>query len=447
MRAPKKWLSFTALRRKMSEVFLQISDWRSADKTTHSIHDALMSGFAMMFFQDPALLQFQKRMQEKTEQSNLQNLFAVETIPKDSQMRGIIDSVDSQHFGPIFKDFFFRCQRAKALEQFRILSSHYLCPIDGTQFFGSNEICCEHCLTKTHKKGTDKEYQSYSHHALQAAIVHPDIRQVIPLMAEEIRNEDGQDKQDCELNASKRLLNKIKTDHPQLPIIVIGDGLYSKQPFIEDVQNIGKSYILVAKPDDHKIMMEWVEKQKALGEMKRKEIYDVKGRRHVYEWIEEKVPLNGNEKTVWVYFFRYQLVVQDKNGIEKVTYKNSWVTDLQITQNCIEELVRAGRCRWKIENECFNTLKNQGYNIEHNYGHGSQNLSFNFYLLILLAFFFHQIFELTDHLFKICRKKLGSKRYLWECLRQGIRLIIFKTWQQLLRHTLDPPDIISTATL
>lgn len=296
------------------------------------------------------------------------------------------------------------------------------------------------------KKGTDQEYKTYSHQALQAAIVHPDKRQVIPLMPEEIRNTDGTKKQDCEINAGKRLIENIKKDHPQLPLIILGDSLYSKQPFIEHIKAKKMSYIFTAKPDDHKTLMEWVGEQQALGEIKLKETTDKRGRRHVYEWLEEKLPLNGNQKTVWIYFFRYQLIVKDKTGKEKVTYKNSWVTDLKTAKDNIETLVSAGRCRWKIENECFNTLKNQGYNIEHNYGHGSKNLSFNFYLLTLLAFFFHQIFELTDHLFKKCREKFGSKRYHWECLRQIIRIVFFQTWEQLLRHNLEPPDVYSTAT-
>jgi hypothetical protein len=428
----------------MAETFSNIPDDRASDKTKYSVHDVLMSGFAMMFFQDPSLLQFQKRMEKESELSNLQTIFGVKHVPKDSQMRELIDSVNSKSLRPIFKQFFFQCQRAKSLEQFQILDRHYLCSIDGTQFFGSNELHCDHCLEKTHKKNSDQECKSYSHQALQAAIVHPDVKQVIPLMPEEIRNEDGSNKQDCEINAGKRLINDIHKEHPQLPLIILGDGLYSKQPFIETLQLKKMSYILTAKPDDHKIMMEWVAEQKEMGELKRLEKTDDKGRHHLFEWI-ENVPLNGNAETLEVNFFRYQLTATNKKGVRKVTYKNSWVTDLDIIESNIETLVEAGRCRWKIENECFNTLKNQGYNIEHNYGHGENNLSFNFYLLTLLAFYFHQIFELTDHLFKKCRVQFGSKTNLWNVLRSAIKLIFFVSWQQLLTHALDPPEFRSTA--
>ncbi len=88
--------------------------------------------------------------------------------------------------------------------------------------------------------------------------------------------------------------------------------------------------------------------------------------------------------------------------------------------------------------ECFNTLKNQGYFIEHNYGHGSQNLSFNFLLLTLLAFFCHQIAELTDELYLQCRRKLGSKINLWNNVRAFIKIFIFDSWEMLFQFTLDP---------
>lgn len=437
MRPPKKLLSFHALRSRMSDVFLTLPDSRSSDKIKHALHDVVMSGFAMMYFQDPSILQFQKRMEDEWQKNNLKSLFNVQTIPMDSQMRGLIDGVDCERFRPLFNDYFFRLQRGKYLESYQIFPGLYLCALDGSQYFGSENIQCPHCLIKNHRGGS----MAYSHHVLQSAIMHPDHRQVIPLMPEEICNEDGTEKQDCEMNAGKRLIRKIRKDHPQLGIVNVGDGLFSKQPFIEATLEERMHYIYVAKPDDHKILMEWVEEQKNLGETKRKDITDSKGRRHVYEWVHE-VPLNGSEKTIMVNFFRYELIVENE-----VTYKNSWVTDLAITEDNVETLVRAGRCRWKIENECFNTLKNQGYSIEHNYGHGSKNLSFNFLILTLLAFLFHQIFELTDDLYKTCRKKFGSKRHLWECLRQVIRIILFQTWEQLLHHILSPPRIPSTAPL
>lgn len=434
---PKKHLGFASLYKGLSSLFYNLPDRREELKVDYSIHDAMMSAFACMYFQDPSLLQFQERLQEYQNRHNLQTLFGVSNIPKDTQLRNIVDNVESNLLRPIFKDYFCRLQRGKHLLQYQLFEGLYICSIDGSQYFHSNSIHCPGCLTATHENGEI----SYSHKVLQAAIMHPDMRQVIPLMPEEIKNTDGNTKQDCEVNAAKRLIPKIKKDHPRLGLIITGDDLFSKQPFIEEVLGAGYHFIFIVKPKDHKYLMAWIDAydREDINELRVTEEIGKKKKKirtHLYEWV-NNVPLNGRDDSINVNFFRYQIISRDKNG-EKITYKNSWITDLEINKRNVAALVRGGRCHWKIENECFNTLKNQGYHIEHNYGHGEKNLCFNFFLLTLLAFFFHQIFELTDKAYQACRKKFGSKRNLWETLRSYIRIWVFEKWEHLLDFALTP---------
>ena len=426
----KKHLSFSSLRKALSSRLTQLPDKRQALKCDYRVHDAVMCGFACMYFQDPSLLQFQIQLRDRENRDNLMTLFDVQAIPESTQMRDLIDRVRSDQLNSVFKEYFFRLQRSKYLESYQIFPGLYICSIDGTQYFSSGKVHCESCLRTPHKNGDI----TYSHKVLQAAIMHPDMRQVIPLMPEEICNFDGSTKQDCETNAGKRIVPKIRKDHPQLGLIIVADGLFSKQPFIETILNDRMHYLLIAKPADHVAMMNYI---RASDELKEWRILDEKGRIHLYEWINE-VPLNGNKNTVLTNFLRYTILSIDENGKEKIHYKNSWVSDLNITRMNIRTLVKAGRCKWKIENECFNTLKNQGYHIEHNYGHGQKNLCFNFYLLTLLAFFFHQIFELTDQLYQACREKFGSKRHMWETLRSYIKVYVFETWEMLLDFALTP---------
>jgi len=434
MRPPKKHLQFSSLRKSMSEQLESIPDYRCTDNINHSIHDVFMGGFAMMYFQEPSFLEYQKRVREARNRDNLETMFGVKTVAMESQAREIMDTIDGNTaLSPIFENYYYQLQRGKHLEGYALFDNLYLCSIDGTQYYGSEKIHCDTCLTKEHRDGTT----SYSHQALQAAIMHPNKKQVIPLMPEEIKNTDGTVKQDCEQNAAKRLLKKIRQSHPQLGLIILGDGLYSHQPMIEEMKNKRMHFILTAKPDDHKIMMEWIGEQIKLKEMKKLVVTDLKNRKHVYQFINE-VPLNGNKDSPMVNYFQYQIIDE---GIE--VYKNSWVTDLAVREQNISLLVRAGRCRWKIENECFNTLKNQGYNIEHNYGHGKKHLSFNFYLLTLLAFFFHQIFELTDHMYQSCRNKYGRKQNMWNNLRAFVQLFVFDSWEQLLEFALDPKSFLT----
>ena len=129
-----------------------------------------------------------------------------------------------------------------------------------------------------------------------------------------------------------------------------------------------------------------------------------------------------------VNYIHYELT----NEKGKVTYRNSWVTNHEINDSNAAKLAKAGRCRWKIENECFNTLKNQGYYLEHNFGHGNKHLSHNMYLLALLAFFFHQIFKLTDPAYQRCRSTTCSKRFLWETFRTLIGFFIFDSWNDVM---------------
>jgi hypothetical protein len=126
----------------------------------------------------------------------------------------------------------------------------------------------------------------------------------------------------------------------------------------------------------------------------------------------------------------------EKDGA--VTYHNSWVTDIALNEGIIAQVAEIGKCRWKIENETFNTLKNQGYHIEHNYGHGKNHLSFNFFLLNLLAFFMHQIFELTYIVYQELRRKFGSEKNLWDHLRTALYLIIFPDIDTYFERMLHP---------
>jgi Transposase DDE domain len=429
----KKHLSFGGLRKMLSTHFSTLAEYRQYAKIKYRLHDVCMSGVAVMFFQDPSLLQFQMRMQEELQRNNLQTLFQVEHIPQDTQMREVIDSIESDSVSTLFLDFFRALQRAKYLQQYLFLDGWYLISLDGSEYFSSEKLCCPGCLRKEDKKGRIR----YHHEILQAALMHPTMRQVIPLAPEAIKNTDGTTKQDCEINAAKRLVKRIRRDHPKLRIIIVADSLHSKQPFIEELHRLGMRYILVVKEQDHKILMEWVNEQRQLQEVCRLRVEDRKGRHHVYEWI-NGVPLNGNQETVWVNYCEYWLY--DEEG--KNTYHNSWVTGIPIGEDNVREIVRGGRCRWKIENEVFNTLKNQGYHIEHNYGHGKRNLSMNFFLFNLLAFFMHQIFELSDGLYQQCRKAFGSKRNLWDHLRAAIRLLVFPDWQVLLMRVLRPSEFL-----
>ncbi|MFQ5866365.1 MAG: hypothetical protein ACE5IW_14175, partial [bacterium] len=328
----KKHLGFAALRKTISERLLQIEDFRQQGKVDHCLHDCAMSAFAMMFFQDPSLLEFQRRMQQSINLNNLKTIFQVDSIAQDTQLRDVLDQCPPDDLEKVFADFFGHLQRGKQLEAYQFLDGMYLMPVDGSEYFSSEKISCAGCLTKKSKKGVIR----YHHQILQAVIVHPDNKQVIALTPEAIQNTDGTEKQDCEINAGKRLVKKIRKTHSKLKIIFSGDDLFSNQPFIDELKEVNMFFILVAKPTSHKILYEWFTELKQMGESSRLEYTDFKKRHHIYEWVND-IPLNGTKDADNVNYFEYRLINKDK-----VTYRNSWVTDIVINENNVIQLVKGG---------------------------------------------------------------------------------------------------------
>ena len=129
----KKHLSFNALRKSIQDVFNQIDDHRQSGKVDYTLHDCLMSALAMMFFQDPSLLSFQRRMQDSMQCNNLETMFGVSAIPSDAVLRKTVDPIATENINPCFEILFRHLQRGKQLLPYQLNSGHYLIALDGSQ--------------------------------------------------------------------------------------------------------------------------------------------------------------------------------------------------------------------------------------------------------------------------------------------------------------------------
>jgi hypothetical protein len=263
---------------------------------------------------------------------------------------------------------------------------------------------------------------------LGAAIIHPDRKEVIPLAPEPIIKQDGERKNDCERNAAKRFFEQLRKDHPHLSLIVIEDALSANAPHIKELERHNLRYILGVKPGDHKFLFEYVQQAYEAGQTTEWE-YEEDGIIHRFRWINQ-APLNESNQDVSVNFLDYWEV-----GAKK-TRHFSWITNFTISQSNAYSLMRGGRGRWKIENETFNTLKNQGYHFEHNFGHGANNLSVVFAMLMMLAFAVDQAQQLACPLFQATWHKIGSKRGLWEKIRALFYTLPFASMADIFRALL-----------
>lgn len=401
-RRQRRHLHFDALIQRVRKRLDTLPEQRRCP--SFALADTLMAGLALFSLKDPSLLAFCGRALDH----NLHSVFGLQALPSDTQMREILDEVSPQQLRPLFKDVFRQLQRGKVLEDYVFLEGCYLVALDGVEYFRSNKVHCKHCLSCQHQNGD----VSYYHQMLGAVIVHPNFSEVIPLAPEPIQRQDGQNTNDCERNAARRWLKQFRKDHPHLPVIVTEDALGSNAPHIRDLLEHHIHFILGVKETDHKHLFEQYQQRLEDDQFEAVREKDASGARRSWLFV-NGVSINESNQEVIVNLLVY--VEVDAKG-EIHTW--AWVTDLPLRADNVRPVAQGGRTRWRIENETYNTLKNQGYHFEHNYGHGYKHLAEVFALLMMLAFLLDQVQQKCNPLFRQAWEKKGSKKGLWEAVRQ-----------------------------
>jgi hypothetical protein len=423
----------------LSSAFDAFPDPRNGKNKHYTMRDIGMSAFAVFFGQSPSFLAFQRLMRQAHGIDNTGTMFGVQQIPTDNQIRNVLDTVDPKLLRPAFKATFDYLQNQGVVESYRSFANTVLIAIDGTGYFYSEAIHCPFCHLAHHRDGR----VSYTHSALMPAMVKPKCPQVIALEPEFILPQKGHERQDCEREAAKRWVTSVASRYSSLGITLLGDDIYSCQPLIKLVVEQEMDFIFVAKPRSHKYLYEELQ---ALGEIEVLTRTLWTGKKHqklTYRYI-NGVPLKDGADSIKVNWV--EMTITNEEG--KVIRRFSFVTNHLITAENVENLVEAGRCRWKIENEDFNTLKTKGYHFEHNFGHGERNLSETLLSLNILAFLFHTVLELLDERCGFLRKTLPRRDTFFQHFSALIHYACFASWESLLKfmvHALKegprpPPD-------
>ena len=402
-------LSAPGLLRVVRACFDEVNDPVSGRK--FSLSDCLMSGLAVFGLKYPSLLQFDRDARtDEVVRANLRALYGIERAPCDTALRERLDEVDPRAVARCVQA---RVRAAPAWEGAGgvHLPGRALPPLGRRHrlLLLVARALQQHCCEKHHKDGR----VTYYHQMLGAVVVHPEQREVFPLAPEPIVKGDGATKNDCERNAAKRLLGDVRREHPHLKLIVVEDGLASNGPHIKLLKQLDMRFIVGAKPADHKALFEWVEATERVnpGAVKSHEHIDEHGVHHRFRYL-NAAPLNDTHFELEVNFLQYWET--RPNGKKQ---RFSWVTDLPIDDANVMALMRGARARWRIENETFNTLKNQGYCFEHNFGHGERHLSTVFAYLMMLAFLIDQCQQRCCALFQAAQAKAERARYFWERVR------------------------------
>jgi hypothetical protein len=406
-------------------------DLRQGKNRRYSMTDIARAAFAVFFCQSPSFLAHQALMEQAQGRNNARTLFAVQRLPSDNHIRTHLDRVDPALLRSVFQNTAEYLIAEKALEKFRSVGNTLLVALDGTGYFGSEAIHCPQCSVADHKDGR----RVYSHSVLLAAIVAPQVSQVIPLQPEFLRPQDGTDKQDCELRAAQRWVEGVAPGYSELDITLLGDDLYANQAMIRGVLQAEMGYLFTAKQDSHRYLYEEIASLEKLGELHGVQHTRWTGRQRQiwrYRWV-NGVRLRNSDDSLEVNWVELSILGQDGQR----PFHTACITSHLISEENVQQLVQAARTRWKIENEDINTLKTKGYHFEHNFGHGKLFLAQTLLALNLLAFLFHTALELLDRRCALIRRTLPRRDTFFQHLGVLTQYMCFEGWQQLMLFMLE----------
>ena len=411
-----------------------LPDRRRGENTVYAMADIGMAAFATFFMQSPSFLAQQTALARGRGTSNCQTLFSMHKIPSDNHIRTMLDPVPPETLFPMFDATLAALEHGGGLDALRRLGGHVLIALDGTEYFCSQKLSCPNCSGRKRSNGRTEHF----HAMLSAAMAAPGHDRALPLEPEFISPQDGVEKQDCESRATHRWLATHGPKYQRLKPIYLGDDLSSRQPTCQAVRAIGAHFLFTAKPASHKTIYSWLDGAE-VPTMQQRVKQGARFVTHRYRWL-EGVPIRDGKDAMIVNWLEIEIV--DPAG--KVTYQNSFVTDLPVGKDNVAELAACARARWKIENESFNTLKTKGYNLEHNFGHGAAHLAATLATMNLLAFAMHTLADLADRAWKAARQAVGSRQRFFEDLRAITTYLVFPTWGHLvetLRSGEPPPPV------
>ena len=423
----------TSLIEQVGATFAALPDGRGkSNARRYEMKDAALSAFSVFFLQNPSFLSSQIGMQKMHGKNNATSLFGVHAIPSDNQIRNILDPVPPETLFPLMAHIGDELHRHGVLNSFRSINQTFLIALDGTDFFSSEKISCPSCSICQSTNGKTR----HRHIAITPVLVAPGQQNVIALPPQFVQPQDGHDKQDCELAASGRWLAQWGAHYAAWGgITYLGDDLYCHQPHCERVLAQGAHFIFTCKPDSHKTVYAWLDDFVRSGELNTVALNRWDGKRRLtdtYRYM-SGLPLRDSDDALIVNWC--ELVTTDQDGA--VLFRNAWATSHAITAANVASIATAGRARWKIENENNNTLKTKGYNFEHNFGHGEQNLSNLFATMILLAFLVHTTLDWVDTHYKAVRAMLPSRRTFFEHARALTQYITFDHWDHMMKFMFD----------
>lgn len=343
----------------------------------YTMEEILFAAFALFLFKKGSRNAMNMEREEEDFVDNYTKLFHLR-LPHMDTVNDVLKELPIEVLEMLKTRLVHNLVNKKIFKNSRI-DGYYRVAIDATRIMNVAEGHCDHCLYTESKNGKITCF----HNVLEAKLITP-WGLCISLGTEWIENPDSEyEKQDCELKAFIRLSGSIKKDYPRLKICIIADGLYPNEGFFNICESNGWKWILTFQDGNLPSVWKKVEENVNFGFRSLKcgdENYywfndlDYKG--HRLNWI----------KGVFV-------DEKKKEDEEPEEHRHIFITNLDVSASRVMELVNAGRKRWKIENEGFNTQKNQGLNLCHQFSRDSMQAMKNYYQCLQIAHMILNLFE------------------------------------------------------
>jgi hypothetical protein len=396
-----------------------------------------LSAFALFFMQSASFLAFQRTLEKGQGRSNCQTLFGIGKIPTDNYIRDMLDGTDPALLQPCFERMEQLLATPPLRATFARLDDRLLIAWDGTEYFCSQKLGCPHCLTRKRSNGKVESY----HTLLAATVVAPGHSRVVPLFAEFIAPQDGAEKQDCERNAAKRWHAKHADRLRPLRPIYLGDDLFACQPIVTMLTDANDDFIFTCKQTSHKTLYDFID-----GAEPERHVETIRKGKAVetrrYRWI-TGIPLRDGKDAALVNWIGFEI----SDGTGRVKYSIAWVTSLPVSKANVADIAAAGRSRWKIENETFNVMKNHGYELEHNFGHGKTFLAMTLAALNLLAFAWHSVLDIVEPPWQAARQAAATRSSFFAHILTLTTYVVFPSWSALIQALATftiPPELLQT---
>ena len=414
------------------DVFAGFPDPRTGKNRQFSMLELAGAAFGVFFTQCPSFLAYQRTMEDTRGQSNARSVFGLGRIPTDNCIRTALDAVPPSALHPAFKALHAEFRAGGGEAGCHGVGGLRIVALDGTRHHSSEKVHCANCTHSTHSRAGGGERVVHSHCSVTPVLVDKGAKTVFPLAPEFIVPQDGSEKQDCELAASQRWLERSADVLGEEPTVLLGDDLYAHSPFCRKTVAARAHFLFTCKRPSHKALHEYVD---GFGPdsplMGRVAGVGDDGRGHRMSWTVRyvnAVPLTDEDGAMRVGW----LELTETDGKGRQTYQCAWITDLSIDDVNAIEMAATARARWDIENGNNNILKTKGYHFEHNFGHGKAHLSNLLASMNILAFGFHELLRREDARCRMVRAKLVRRDTFFQDIAALMRYGHFASWAALM---------------